>query len=211
MAHPFASQARSGNKAKFKSIVGKAGGGQVHSDEAQDRRLISKMMAKHEKMEGEKVAGGKSKGRMDKYARGGRADPKVKITIVNPQGENRAPPPLPQLAALGPAAAGAPPGPSPVPGAMPGGGAPMPPPMMRKDGGRIAKAGGGSLPPRPLPRPGTPEQETLEGVKRILDQDRKGKKSGGRVAKARGGRMTAGAESGVGRLQKAKNAARASG
>ena len=72
MAHPYSkhNEAAAG-KAKAASMTkGYKKGGAVHSDEAQDRKLIKSMMDKEEKSE-PKVEGKASGGRLDKFARGG--------------------------------------------------------------------------------------------------------------------------------------------
>src|SRR5690348_1855233 len=50
-------------------------GGGVHSDEAQDRKLFKKMLAKEDKGE-HAVSGHKGKARLDKKARGGATESK---------------------------------------------------------------------------------------------------------------------------------------
>lgn len=128
MAHPFASQARSGSRAKFKAMVGKSGSGQSHPDEPQDRKLIKQVMAERGYAEGGSVSGGKSTPRADRYARDGKVG-KVNINIVVPQKESPpAPPMLPPIPP--PGLAGPPPGGPPVPPGLP---------MMRKAGGRVVK------------------------------------------------------------------------
>lgn len=124
MAHPHRADAISSSKSKFKAISGKSGQGQAHPDEGQDRALIKTMLREHDQKAGGKRACG---GRIDKFARGGRAN-KTNITIVVPQGGGQSPTPPP--AALGP---GGPPLP-PV-----AGGPPIP---MRKRGGAVHMTGG---------------------------------------------------------------------
>ena len=93
------------------------GGKAKHSDEAQDRKLITKMMAEHERKEGEKG-----------YARGGKVKGSTtNIAIVMPGAKGGAEPTMPM-------AGGAPPMPGPGPGMSPG----LPPGMpMRASGGRV--------------------------------------------------------------------------
>lgn len=154
MAHPFRKFNESdAGKARAKHLTkAYAKGGKVHSDAAEDRKLIKKMMAEHERGE-MKVEGRASGGRLDKFARGGKTKSgKTNINIViAPQGS----PPAPggARAAPVPIPVGGPP-PMPPPGAGGPGGPPMPPPGMMQRGGRA--------------------------------------------------KLTAGAETGVGRLQKAK-------
>lgn len=158
MAHPFAKHAEEGaGKARAKHLIkGYKRGGKVHSDEAADRKLFGKMIKEHEKGE-MKVEGRASGGRLDKFARGGRAKHKGNNTKIN--------------------IVVAPKGPHPADGAAPP--VPMGPPPM----------GGGPLagPPMGGPPPG------LGGPKPPGMMNR-----GGRL------KMTAGADTGVGRLQKAK-------
>lgn len=99
------------------------GGNVKHSDEAQDRKLITKMMAEHERKEGEKG-----------YARGGKVKGSTtNIAIVLPGGKGDAPDmPMP----MPPMAGGPPPmpGPSGPPGMPPG----LPPGLpMRARGGKV--------------------------------------------------------------------------
>lgn len=106
-----------------------ARGGKVHSDAAQDKKLIKKMIRQEERKEGEK------------YARGGKVKkPSVEINILQGGG--------PPSSTSTPAALPAAPGPAPML-PMPGGG-PMPPPMPppgppgpgMKRGGRVKMTGG---------------------------------------------------------------------
>lgn len=154
MAHPYQQyrEKHPGQK-KAKERVGK------HSDIKEDTVLVKKAMAAHDKqMHGGKHTdlksiGMKSGGRLDKYARGGKAKAKksgshTKINImVAPKSGEGPPPALP---------------PSPIGAAPP---PPMPPKMP--------------MPPPPGPMGGP-------------------MKRGGKV------KMTAGADSGEGRLQKAR-------
>lgn len=167
MAHPFAAHRAQVTSKKRVGQVLKSGG-QPHSDMAADKKLFSDLMAKHEAKEAG-IAHGKSKGRLDKYARGGRTKAKegTRINIVNVAPSDK----------------------SPDAGATPGGPMPIPPPPPRPP------MGGPGMPPG-LPPPGGP----MGGPPGLM-------KRGGRIKKyARGGKlgMTAGAETGKGRLQKAK-------
>lgn len=142
--HAFSKITSKSAAARDDEVVGHAApkryarGGKVkHSDEAQDRKLITKMMAEHERTEGEKG-----------YARGGKVKGNTTNIIIASQPKD---------------------GPTPMPVPMPMGGPPPGGPPMGPPPG----AGG--------PPPGMP-------------------------MRARGGRITAGAETGVGRLQKARRA-----
>ena len=180
-----------GKVAGHKSPKRFARGGKVHPDVAEDKKLFHKMMAEHEHREAKMEQ--KSAG---KYARGGKTKGKhghqTNIAIVVPGGKGAHPgmaPGGPPMAGAGPMAPppGGPPMPPPGAGAPPGLPPGMPPggPPMRARGGKICKAGGGSV-----------DGESSKG----------NIKSWGKEAKAhsyaRGG-MTAGAMTGVGRLEKA--------
>lgn len=158
MAHPF-QEHRSGSASKKRAgMMMKAAGGKArHSDEAADKKLIKKMIAQHEKSEHD-VPGFKRGGRVDKFARGGKAKGKqgtqINIAVVAPSGKNQ-----PDADALpgGPAAAPMPPrpplgagGPPVLPPGGPMAGPPgMPPPGMKppgmmKRGGKVTGQRGGS-------------------------------------------------------------------
>lgn len=235
MANPFAGKAKSSSQSKYKSMLGKSSKGQTYDGQSQSKYFGSSGNVAGG--ENERVGGAKSKPRADKYARGGRTrskGTKININILgsNPQGENRALPPPLTPAALGPAAAMAPPGPSPVPGAMPGGGAPpMPPPGMKR-GGRVKKQDGGSAHLKDTVSGHTYSESGARELGGLLLKDEMGRKdarkyqnidmkeaemtsnfvrgSAARKGRAEGGRtkMTGGAEGGVGRLEKAKAAAK---
>jgi hypothetical protein len=119
-------------------------GGKVHSDEKEDKKLISKMINEHEGSE--EPEGKASGGRLDKFARGGKTKGKhgnhVNIAILNGKGQPDAPPamagppgglpmPPPKPPMAGPP--GLPPG-MPPPG--------MKPPGMMKRGGKVYARGG---------------------------------------------------------------------
>lgn len=174
MAHPFASHREQVTSKKRVGHVMK-GGKQPHSDVVADKKLFSDLMAKHEAKEAG-IAHGKSKGRLDKYARGGRTKAKegTRINIVNVAPSDKSPPD----------AGAAPGGPPPMAPPPP----PAPPPMMAGPGMPPGLPPGGPMGGPPGLRP--------PGLM----------KRGGRIKLARGGKlgMTAGAETGKGRLQKSK-------
>lgn len=137
MGHPY-NKFRQSNvqRARVGDIVpNRAAGGKVHSDEAQDKKLIKKMI-------GEAIGGEPAKSRMDRpqRARGGKVSKKG-TTIVNVitggQQQPPAPPPIPM--------------PMPPPGAMPPGPPPGPPPgAMPPPGAGPAGPMAGGPPPMPM-------------------------------------------------------------
>jgi len=129
-------------------LKGHKHGGGVHADAKADKKLFGKMIAEHE----HKAHGGKSKHRLDKFARGGKAKGKhgnhVNIAIVSPRSHDDAgaAPGGPALPPPHPAMGGPPPGPPGLPPGLPPGGPPgmppgMPPPGMKPPG--MMKRGGG--------------------------------------------------------------------
>jgi len=182
MAHPF--QEHKAHKVS-RSRVGHImkSGGHPHSDAAADKKLFKELIAKHHAAES-RAPGRKHGGRLDKYARGGRTKDhgkhQVNIAIVNPKGHE---------------GAGA--GPMPAPGAAPpphppmAGGPPMMPPGMPPGGGPAGPMPG--MPPGGMP--GRPPFKRGGKVKGFA----KGGKIG-TLASVKG--MKAGADSGIGRLQK---------
>lgn len=151
-------------------------GGAAHPDVAADKKLFSELIAKHDRGE-MKVEGRKGPSR---FARGGRTKHKgaqTNIAIVVPQ-KGGSPTEAGSQGPAVPPMAGPPPMPMPPPG---GGGPPGAPPMpMRASGGRVG---------------GDASKENLKGWSERAKAN----------SYARGGRLpTAGAESGVGRLQKAR-------
>lgn len=189
MANPYRAQAKSTSASKFKAISGKSSSGKPFdaSPENSDRMAAS---YKSTRTSGADVSpSGKTTKRLDKYARGGAVGKKgtnITINIVGKPGEDKPPMPLPLPIPMG----GPPPGPPPMepppPGPIPG-----PGPMMRKAGGRVNKANGGAAekghPNEGLTRRPPPKSESVPTAQ-----------TGGRV------KMTGGADTGVGRLDKAK-------
>ena len=134
---------------KYLKKAGYARGGRAkHPDEAEDKKLIAKMIHKEEKEEGKKetkfkkggkVEGKKAEKRLDKFARGGHVKGKQggnKVNIVIAPG------------------AGGPQRPPVAPGGMlPPGGAPAVPPMAGRPAGGPPPAPN-AMPPRPMPPAG---------------------------------------------------------
>lgn len=133
---------------------GYATGGAVHGDEAEDKKLVHKMVKPGAlKKRGGKIEGKSAHARLDrgtiKRARGGKVKGKgttVNVIVAGKDGAGApppgpgigaaaAPPPMPPRPPMPPPGAGGPPGMP--PGMPPPGG----PPMMRAKGGRIPKAG----------------------------------------------------------------------
>ena len=167
MAHPYESKRGSTvshdrvskithGAASSTAKIHRASGGRVHSDEAQDKKLISKMIKQSEAKE---VEGEKSPRRADRVERkkGGRVNGKgssVHINIISP-------PATPPAGLAGP-------GPMPMPpGPPPGGPPPMPP------------GGAGPMPPRP---PGGPMGPGMAGSGPSGIPGMVPRASGGRVA-----------------------------
>lgn len=177
MAHPYASLREKNPGQKKANSMFKKGGRVKHDDEAADKKLIKKMVKKDDL----KVEGRATGGRLDKFARGGRAKHKgggkTHINIlVAPHGGSS------------PAEGAAPSGP---PGLPPGAGGP--PPMMKPP---MGPPPGGPPPGMGGPPPGGPPP----GMKPPGMMFR-----GGR-AYAKGGKvpMKGGAQTGEGRLDKKK-------
>lgn len=151
--HPFNEhRAHKHEKSRVGHIAkGYASGGAVHHDEAEDKKLIKKMISTHDNEATEMAGDKRGKPRADRpnRARGGKVKGKHKGVNVNvivaPQGDG-AKPPMPMPPPGGPMA-GPPPGAPPMRPPMappPGVGAPgaMPPPGMRAHGGRAYASGG---------------------------------------------------------------------
>jgi hypothetical protein len=181
MSHPYHEhREHPKGHSRVKHIM-KSGGIASHSDEAADKKLFSKLINEHEKKE-MKVEG---KVKHSRFARGGKVKHKkdghhTNIAIVVPQKGGANPP----SDAMGPQAGAPPLPPSPMgapalpPGLPPGGPPGMP---MRARGGKVI---GGDA--------------SAENLKKWSQR-------ASHNSYARGGRLpTAGAMTGVGRLQKAR-------
>lgn len=187
MAHSHAHlrEMHQGQKKAHEFVKGlKRGGRAKHSDEAEDKKLFSKMIKKHDAEH--KAEGKKSGGRLDKYARGGRAKGKhgnkTNINVVvAPHGPH-------------PAASAAPPA-----GPIPGGGPPMPPPGMKPPMGPPGLGGGPPGLPPGGPPPGMPPMKRGGAVKRASG----GRTNGMHLIKG-SLKMKAGSDTGVGRLYQAE-------
>ena len=153
MAHPFAKHnEQDAGKARAKAFTKKQTGGAVKKSEASQFASGGKVAAADLK-----PSGRASGGRLDKFARGGRAKGKnkgnnTKINIVvAPKGPHPSdgaappiplgPPPMGGGPLAGPPGLGGPPGMSVPPGGPPGLGGPKPPGMMAR-GGRLKMKGG---------------------------------------------------------------------
>lgn len=131
---------------------GYKGGGKVHPDAEQDKKLIKRMLGKHL---GE-IGGAKAKMRMDRPRRasGGKVGKNAKTVVNVITGGQQQPPAPPPIIAPPPGAMPPPPGPPPG-GPPPGmggppmlpppgaGGPPMPP--MRAKGGKVKRDAGGRV------------------------------------------------------------------
>lgn len=196
MAHPYVEHRQ--HKVERSRANEMARGG--HPDEAADRKLIKGMV----KPKALKIDGGKSMGRLDKYARGGavkKGATNVNV-IIAPQGGAGMPP-------MPPVPMGGPPIPPPD---LPPVGAPAPmaaPSMMHRSGGR-AYATGGKVSDGPA------WKEGLKNGTKVQHSDGKNDGSdiyrGRQITYARGGAIEAGnskgpklpgGDNGEGRLAKA--------
>lgn len=165
MAHPFAKfNEQDAGKARAKAFTKKQSGGPVTVATDDTKSYPAGMQADRAariastKRADAEPAGRKSGGRLDKFARGGRAKGKnkgnnTKINIVvapkGPHPSDGAAPPAPL--GLPPMGGGPPPGPPPglgagPPGLPPGIGGPKPPGMMAR-GGRLKLKGGAETGP----------------------------------------------------------------
>jgi len=112
------------------SVKHYAKGGAVHGDEAQDRKLVKKMLKQEEKAE--KASGGSVRHRADRFARGGKVKAKGSTTVNVNISPSAGPPPLSASQPPRPVAPPIPAGPPMAP--APGGAPPMP---MRASGGGV--------------------------------------------------------------------------
>lgn len=154
MAHPYAKfrqskveDSRAGELTKdydCGGMVGRKRGGRVHADEAQDKKLIKRMID-------DRIEGEHAKPRMDRPRRasGGNVSKKGSTVVNVITGSQQPPPPppvMPPPVAAAPLPA-PPPGPPPAglggagPGMPPGAGPGMPPPPMRARGGGVKSIG----------------------------------------------------------------------
>lgn len=186
--------------ARYLRENGYAKGGDVHTDEKQDRELIREMVkpaALQARKHGGAVHGEKSEARPDRRARGGAAPKKAAVNIKiggadnGAQAQEQAAQALQvgrqqgaQMAAAKLAQAQPrPPMPPPGAGAAPPPGArPMPPPgaggpPMAKRGGTIKRASGGDIPPKALSKPEKGEEYEPESP----DHDRDDRRRGGMI------------------------------
>ena len=224
MAHPHRSQAHESSRAKFKAITGTHGGGHAHAGsshmlKAGEHGVLKKWSGHHKTHKADEHAhGGRSKARADKYARGGHVKGKdkspknVTINITQPShgadaGRPPIPPPMPPA---GPPSGGAPPMPpgggvppmGGAPGGMPGG-APGANPLAQLGKGMGFKRGG-KVPHANKAQPGDSRYD-LSHWRDYAAKDRPKRASGGGI------KMTAGAMSGVGRLEQAEHEKRKHG
>ena len=104
MSHPFSEHRQHKvEKSRVGHITkGYASGGSVHSDAAEDRKMIKSMV----KGKALKVHGKKSGGRLDRYARGGKVKGKgsthVHVNVLSGGGPGAGAPPMPIPAMPGP-------------------------------------------------------------------------------------------------------------
>lgn len=211
MAHPFADhrQSKVEHDRVGKITKGYASGGAVTSPAATAKPAGASKAGASMPVEGRKNGG-----RLDRYARGGKVKAKgatnVTVVVAPQAGGDKPEMPPPQMPAA------APPAPPPRPPMMPppgmGGPPGMPPgaggglPGMRKDGGRTGFAKGGAVKSGATWKEGIANGTPVEHSPGKNDGDKISAKPP-LLTRKRGGRtypLTAGSESGVGRLQKAK-------
>lgn len=227
--HPHRHDAMRASRTKARAITGHAGGGHAHLGASHRKRAdhhgVQRSWDGHRKTYSEPVAihSGKSKHRLDKFARGGRAKRKgdVNVAIVMPHhGERTQPtpfgagiasapapaprampggPPMPPMGGGMPAGAGAPP----VPG-----GAGLPPGMGMGGGGGFAK-GGRARGKEHQPKPMGDMPYDMAHWERYAAMGRTPPSRGRNPtqvppSRARGGKVLAGKATGVGRLEDAE-------
>jgi hypothetical protein len=206
MAHPYKQHmgkyAHPHSRERVKKMFGKfAKGGAVHPDEAEDKKLIKKELAKHDM----KAEGHKGKARLDKHARGGKvkhggAKHHTKINIMvapkaggdAPGAAPMAPPMAPPMPPKGPMMP--PPG-GPMAGGPPGAGPGGPPPP----GMPGMKRGGGVK-----PKSGISSPENLKTWEGYAKSNTRYERGGGVPVKRMTGPMKGGAGGAEGRLDKQK-------
>lgn len=157
MAHPFNDfrQHHVEHSRVARIAPGRASGGRINSDEAEDKALVKRMVHEHEKHmhKGEKETalkahGGKVKHRLDRVKRAsggrvGKGKTNVTINVLAGGDKGTAPVPLPAPVVATPPMPPRPPMMPPVAaGAPPGLNPPMGAPPIRKDGGRAYAKGG---------------------------------------------------------------------
>ena len=205
MAHPFQEhRAHKVEKSRVSDIVGKAHGGEVHSDAAMDAKQIRSMV----KPSSLKADGGKSKTRLDKYARGGKVKKGTTVNVIVAPGAGGDKPPMPAMAPPGMASPLPPPRPPmmPPPGGMPPGAGGPPGMMPRRDGGRAGYKTGGAVKSGPTWEEGKKFGTHVSHAPGKNDTDKINTKPA-LLTRKRGGRaypLTAGSDSGEGRLQHTK-------
>lgn len=193
MSHPYQShREKHPGKSRVHKLYGYARGGKVKSDAAEDAAMIKKAIGDHDRqLHGGKHTdlaniGPKGKGRMDKYARGGKVKKAGKTTIninIASKEPNNVPPPLPPMAGPPP---GPPMPPKPPMGPPPGGppmGSGLPPGLGMKRGGGV--------------KSGISSSENLKKWASYASSNTRYER-GGKVP------MKSGADSGPGRLEKIK-------
>lgn len=228
MAHPYANHSENAvAKRRVKTVM--KSGGYVHSDAAADKKLMKKMMAKHEKEEMGKHEGMKAGGRLDRRARGGavgqfamggtvdgirkptpsKRRPHVAVNVVNISGGGG------RRGMSGPGAGirpplGAPPVPPPAgvggfPGPVPPGPpAGLRPPGMKRGGGVAKRQVGGPL---VLPVQANPRAAAALATRPVLPSVARAVRpfaKGGAIGKMRSGKDY-GQGSGEGRLEEFKH------